>query len=34
VHDIFLQAMQPGLRDRILDIGTSDETGIESNMIE
>jgi hypothetical protein len=34
VHDLFMQEMQPGLNDRILDIGTSDDTGIESNMLE
>lgn len=34
VHTLFLQTMQPGPNDRILDIGTSDDTGIESNMLE
>jgi SAM-dependent methyltransferase len=34
VHDLFLQTMQPWPQARILDIGTSDETGIESNMLE
>jgi SAM-dependent methyltransferase len=34
VHDLFMQAMQPTPKDRILDIGTSDDTGIESNMLE
>ena len=34
VHDLFMEKMQPKHRDRILDIGTSDDTGIESNMLE
>ena len=34
VHDLFMKKMQPKHRDRILDIGTSDDTGIESNMLE
>ena len=34
VHDLFMQKMQPRLHERILDIGTSDDTGIESNMLE
>src|SRR5471032_1070457 len=34
VHNFFMQAMQPSPEDRILDIGTSDDTGIESNMLE
>jgi hypothetical protein len=34
VHELFLQTMQPKSQDRILDIGTSDDTGIEANMIE
>jgi hypothetical protein len=34
VHDLFLQAMQPKPQDRILDIGTSDDTGLEANMLE
>ena len=29
-----MEKMQPQPRDRILDIGTSDDTGIESNMLE
>jgi hypothetical protein len=33
-HDLFMQKMQPRQSDRILDIGTSDDTGIESNMLE
>jgi len=34
VHDLFLQALQPRPGDRILDIGTSDDTGADSNMLE
>jgi 2-polyprenyl-3-methyl-5-hydroxy-6-metoxy-1,4-benzoquinol methylase len=34
LHNLFLQKMQPRQGDRILDIGTSDDTGIESNMLE
>jgi hypothetical protein len=34
VQDLFMEKMQPQPRDRILDIGTSDDTGIESNMLE
>jgi SAM-dependent methyltransferase len=34
MHDLFMQKMQPKRKDRILDIGTSDDTGIESNMLE
>src|ERR1700679_2063749 len=34
VFDLFMQTMQPKPQDRILDIGTSDDTGIESNMLE
>ena len=34
VHDLFMEKMQPKQRDRILDIGTSDDTGIEANMLE
>ena len=34
LHQLFLQTMQPKPDDRILDIGTSDDTGIESNMLE
>jgi SAM-dependent methyltransferase len=34
VHELFLQKMQPKPQDRILDIGTSDDTGIEANMLE
>jgi SAM-dependent methyltransferase len=34
VHELFLQTMQPRPLDRILDIGTSDDTGIEANMLE
>jgi Methyltransferase domain len=34
VFDLFMQTMQPKPQERILDIGTSDDTGIESNMLE
>jgi hypothetical protein len=34
VFDLFMQKMQPKPGDRILDIGTSDDTGVESNMLE
>ena len=34
VHDLFMEKIQPKHRDRILDIGTSDDTGIEANMLE
>jgi hypothetical protein len=34
VHNVFLQAMRPQPHDRILDIGTSDDTGTDSNMLE
>jgi methyltransferase family protein len=34
VYDLFIQKMRPAPQDRILDIGTSDDTGIESNMLE
>ncbi len=34
VHDLFLRTMQPKPQDRILDIGASDDTGIEANMLE
>ena len=34
VHDLFMQVMQPTSGDRILDIGTSDDTGPDSNMLE
>lgn len=34
VHSFFMQAMQPRREDRILDIGTSDVTGTDANMLE
>jgi ubiquinone/menaquinone biosynthesis C-methylase UbiE len=34
VHSFFMKAMQPGREDRILDIGTSDVTGTDANMLE
>ncbi len=33
-HDLFLRTMRPQPADRILDIGTSDDTGSDSNMLE
>ena len=34
VHELFLKTMQPRPLDRILDIGASDDTGLEANMLE
>jgi hypothetical protein len=34
LHDLFMRTMLPKDQDRILDIGTSDDTGIEANMLE
>ena len=34
VYTLFLAVMRPGPRDRILDIGASDDTGPDSNMLE
>ena len=34
LHALFLQTMQPGPEDRILDIGVSDDTGADANMLE
>lgn len=34
VHELFLRTMEPKPGDRILDIGTSDDTGPDSNMLE
>jgi ubiquinone/menaquinone biosynthesis C-methylase UbiE len=34
VHELFMQKLQPKPKDLILDIGTSDDTGIEANMLE
>lgn len=34
VHSVFMLAMRPGPGDRILDIGASDVTGTDSNMLE
>lgn len=34
VHDLFMQTMQPKPANRILDIGASDDTGPDSNMLE
>lgn len=34
VYDLFLQTMKPTASDRILDIGATDDTGLESNMLE
>ena len=34
VFDLFMQTMRPRSGDRVLDIGTSDDTGSESNMLQ
>jgi len=34
VYDLFRQTMRPKPGDRILDVGTSDDTGADSNMLE
>lgn len=34
IHNLFMRRMAPSSIDRILDIGTSDDTGVESNMLE
>jgi hypothetical protein len=34
VYDLFLEKMRPASTDRILDIGTTDDNGLESNMLE
>jgi SAM-dependent methyltransferase len=34
VYALFQQAMQPAAKDRILDVGVSDDTGREANMLE
>src|SRR4051812_6662311 len=34
LYDLFLQTMRPGPDDRVLDIGTSDDVGPDSNMLE
>jgi 2-polyprenyl-3-methyl-5-hydroxy-6-metoxy-1,4-benzoquinol methylase len=34
VYDLFLRTMKPAAGDRILDIGATDDAGIESNMLE
>ena len=34
VHELFMSKFKPTPHDRILDIGTSDDVGIESNMLE
>jgi 2-polyprenyl-3-methyl-5-hydroxy-6-metoxy-1,4-benzoquinol methylase len=34
VYDLFLRTMQPSATDRILDIGATDDAGLESNMLE
>ena len=34
VHDLFIQRIQPKAGDRVLDIGASDDSGVESNMLE
>jgi 2-polyprenyl-3-methyl-5-hydroxy-6-metoxy-1,4-benzoquinol methylase/glycosyltransferase involved in cell wall biosynthesis len=34
VHEVFMQRMRPRPEDRILDIGATDDSGVESNMLE
>jgi len=34
VHDLFMKLVRPSPSDRVLDIGTSDDTGPDSNMLE
>jgi hypothetical protein len=34
VYELFLRSMQPSTSERILDIGATDDTGVESNMLE
>ena len=34
VHDFFMQVIQPQPGERILDIGASDDTGTDANMLE
>ena len=34
VHSFFMQVMRPASSDRILDVGTSDDTGTDANMLE
>ena len=34
VYELFVRSMSPSPTDRILDIGATDDTGIESNMLE
>ncbi|HXE42855.1 MAG TPA: class I SAM-dependent methyltransferase, partial [Candidatus Baltobacteraceae bacterium] len=34
VYQLFIQTMRPSPSDRILDIGTSDDVGIDSNILE
>src|SRR4051812_10433017 len=34
VYELFLEKLRPSPSDRILDIGATDDTGIESNMLE
>jgi trans-aconitate methyltransferase len=34
VHDLFMDTMRPSPNDRILDVGATDDSGIESNMLE
>ena len=34
VHELFLQTMRPRPTDRILDVGASDDTGPDANMLE
>ena len=34
VYELFIRKMRPSPGDRILDIGATDDTGVESNMLE
>lgn len=34
VYELFMRTMQPSATDRILDIGATDDAGVESNMLE
>ena len=34
IYELFLRTMQPSATDRILDLGATDDTGVESNMLE
>lgn len=34
VYQLFLETMRPAATDRVLDVGTTDDSGVESNMLE